>query len=129
MNNIIKANECFEQADNYEYGKNGYSQDFEKARQNYEEASALGHQEALCCLGLLYQKGKGVEQNFDKAISYYNNARENGSANAIFLLAECYYYGIGFSKDIAKGCELYREAYIKSSPFADMWFRTNTKQI
>lgn len=132
VNNEIKLNEAnlnFEKAVNYEKGINGVAQDYEMALKHYIIASNLGHVEALCCIGLLYQYGKGLSKDAKTAIEYYNKARAIGSANAVFLIGQCYYNGIGVSQDKVKGLTLCKEAYHNKSPLAEFWFLKNTGQI
>lgn len=132
VNNDDKFNEAnrnFEKAVDYEKGVKGVAQNYEMALKHYIIASNLGHVEALCCIGLLYQYGKGVSKDAKTAIEYYNKARELGSANAVFLIGQCYYNGIGVSHDKVKGLALCKEAYKNKSPLAEFWFLENTGQI
>ena len=129
IDNLDEANHNFEIAANYENGANGETQNYEKALKHYNIAENLGHVEALCCIGLLYQYGRGVSKDEELAIEYYNKAKELGSANAVFLIGQCYYNGIGVVQDKVKGLALCKEAYQKHSPMAELWFLDNTGQI
>lgn len=126
---IEKANRHFDMANSYEKGINVDYQNYDLALKHYKIAANLGHVEALCCIGIMYQFGKGVSKNIELALEYYYEAKSKGSANAVFLLGSCYYDGIGFEKDIVKGTQLRREAYINGSPMAEKWFLENTGQI
>ena len=129
IDNLDEANHNFEIESNYEKGINGVAQNYEMALKHYIIASNLGHVEALCCIGLLYQYGRGVSKDEETAIEYYNKAKELGSANAVFLIGQCYYNGIGVVQDKAKGLALSKEAYQNKSPLAELWFLENTGQI
>src|SRR5262249_2942183 len=54
----------------YENG-GGVTQDFEKARQLYQQAADAGNSDGNVSLGLLYEDGKGVAQDYTKAAEYY----------------------------------------------------------
>ncbi len=63
----------------YNMGENSYyAQDYEKAREYWEQAAEKGNADALYNLGILYEHGLGVEQDYDKAREYYEKAIATG---------------------------------------------------
>jgi len=71
----------------YTNGREGFnhvSPDFEKARQWFEKAAALGDADALNGLGKLYHRGGfGIERNLDQARRFYRKAAGAGSLQAL----------------------------------------------
>ena len=65
----------------YEYG-NGVVQSYEKAREWYEKAAALGFGWGYNNLGLLYEYGRSVEVDMARAEEYYRLALEAGLEEA-----------------------------------------------
>lgn len=93
-----------------EFGRCGVTQSYEVASKIYKEAADLGHSDAQCQLGGLYERGYGVEQNFETATHYYKLASENGNARAKFLLADCYLNGLGITKSVTEALKLFHHA-------------------
>ena len=74
-------------------------EDFENAVKYYQMAVDAGSVEALCDLGLCYEKGQGVVLSFKKASELYRTAAENGSTRGCMLLANCYLEGMGVEQN------------------------------
>lgn len=81
-----------------EFGRCGVGQSHEVAAKIYQEAADLGHSNAQCQLGGLYERGKGVEKNPARAFHYYKLASDSGNVRATFLLADSYMKGLGTSQ-------------------------------
>lgn len=73
----------------YEEGREGVTQDMEKAVRFYTQAlsdknvhgTMLGIPQACLTLGRCYEEGKGVEANTETAIQYYAMARDYAQEN------------------------------------------------
>ena len=75
------AQNYYRLGDTYYFGKN-VLRDYDKARQEYERAAALGHAEAQYSLGVMCHSGKGVPQDYDKARQWYEKAAAQGHEEA-----------------------------------------------
>jgi len=93
-----------------EFGRCGVGQSYEVASKIYKEAADLGHSDAQCQLGGLYERGYGVEQNYETAAHYYKLASDNGNARAKFLLADSYMNGLGITKSVTEALNLFHQA-------------------
>jgi TPR repeat protein len=61
----------------------GVTQDYGKAREWYERASAAGSSTAMRNIGILYEYGQGVVQDYGKARAWYEKAAAAGDAVAM----------------------------------------------
>lgn len=93
-----------------EFGRCGVTQSYEVALNIYKEAADLGHSDAQCQIGGLYERGHGVEQNYETAARYYKLASEQDNERAKFLLADCYMNGIGVTKNVTEALSLFHQA-------------------
>ena len=85
IDNVTDPAKLNEMADElYEQGK------FKKAVNYYRKAAEMGHAEAQCNLGFMYDNGKGVPQDDKEAFKYYKLAAEQGYANAQLILEVMY---------------------------------------
>lgn len=87
-------------------------QDFSKAKMYFEKASTGRGMctDAMCDLGLLYERGQGVEQDYIQAESQYAMAVLLGNTKAKMLLGNLYLEGKGKDKDYKKAYEYLKEA-------------------
>jgi TPR repeat protein len=85
----------------YESGA-GVTQDYGKAREQYEKAAAQGSAKAMNNLGSLYAQGKARE--------WYEKAAAKGVVRAMDNLGFLYATGQGVAKDPAKAREWYKKA-------------------
>ena len=69
-------------AEDYYYGRNGKSKDYEEAVANYLIAAEAGKAYSQYCLGWCYEKGLGVEKSVEEAEKWYRKAAEQGEKNA-----------------------------------------------
>jgi hypothetical protein len=96
---------------NYYYEHN----DYKKAVECFENASAQGHVNAQQALGLMYYKGEGVHQNNKKAFEWSEKAAIQGNAVAQYILGLIYYHGDGVPKDYMKAFEWHEKAAIQGN--------------
>ena len=94
-------------AEDYYYGRNGKSKDYEKAAASYHIAAVAGDANSQCSLGWCYEKGQGVAKSAQEAEKWYRKAAEQGEKKAekhlARILGEGYYFGCnGKSKDYEK---------------------------
>ena len=68
--------------EDYYYGSNGKSKDYEKAVANYLISAEAGEAYSQYCLGWCYEKGLGVEKSVEEAEKWYRKAAEQGEKNA-----------------------------------------------
>ena len=66
----------------YYFGRNGKSKDYEKAAANYLIAAEAGDAYSQYGLGWCYEKGQGVEKSVEEAEKWYRKAAEQGEKNA-----------------------------------------------
>jgi len=108
--NQIFGEELFNQAIDFQNGKNGKTQDFSMALKLYLQAADVGHANSLFSLGEMYKNGFGVENDYKKAFDYSKRAAELGEPKAYLMLGECYHEGYGIKKDFKKALENYDKA-------------------
>lgn len=110
-----------------EFGRCGVAQSYEIAAKIYAEAAGLGHSDAQCQLGGLYERGYGVEQSSEKAAHYYKLASESGNARATFLLADAFTKGIGVVQSTTEALNLYHQAAELGHGFSQLILATKYK--
>lgn len=72
------AETCYRTAEDYYYGRNGKTQDYEEAVNWYNKAAEQGHAAALYSLGYCYENGEGVDLDEGEAFEWYLKAAERG---------------------------------------------------
>ena len=92
--------------------QNGYGviQDLEEAFLRYEEAAALGHNDAICALGECYEYGQGIRQDYQRALHYCEKAAYEGNSLAKYKLGRFYDLGYGCNENYQKAFHWYQEA-------------------
>jgi TPR repeat protein/serine/threonine protein kinase len=88
----------------------GVAQDYEKARELYEQAEVQGNASAQYNLGLMYINGKGIGQNYDKARVLFEKAVAQENAMAQTNLGLMYAKGQGVGQNYDKARELFEKA-------------------
>ena len=68
---------------------------YAEAARHLRDASDEGHPGAQCCLGALYEEGRGVELSDGKAVRWYRLSADQGHAQAQCNLALMYEHGRG----------------------------------
>lgn len=76
--------------------------DLEEAFLRYEEAAALGHNDAICALGECYEYGQGTRQDYQRALHYYEKAAYEGNSLAKYKLGRFYDLGYGCNENYQK---------------------------
>lgn len=94
----------------YQYGRNGKSQDLSQALQWYRKAASLGYPPARDSLGILYEKGIGVPQHYGEAISWYRKAANAGLPAGEYHLASLYERGLGVTRNEKEALGWYEKA-------------------
>ena len=74
------------------------------------EAAEQGYAQALCRLGLMYERGDGVPQDFTQAVEFYGRAADDAFAEGWYRLALMYQEGKGVQQDYEKAARLLLEA-------------------
>ena len=97
-------------ADDYYFGRNGKSKDYEEAVAHYRKAAAAGHAYAQYSLGCCYEKGEGVEKSAQEAVKWYRASADQGYASSQCRLGCCYEKGIGVEKSAQDAEKWYRKA-------------------
>ena len=91
----------------YIIGRIYYSQnDYEEAAEWYERAAVIGHADAQCQLGRMYDMGEGVVENEKKAVEWYREAAEQGHADGQYWLGLRY----SLELDYFEAAEWYQKA-------------------
>ena len=117
------ASQIAEIANDYYWGKNGKTKDYDQAVKWYRKAAEMGNADAQNNLGICYANGQGVTQEYEnfvlaaffgetdkEALKWYRKAAEQGHSQAQYNLGLCYYKGRGVTKDLDKARELWRKA-------------------
>ena len=94
----------------YDSGK-GVPQNFEKAKELYEQAANLGNAGAMNNLGTMYYFGQGVPRDYSKAKDWFEQSAILGNDIAMVNLGAMYEYGPAVSQDFEKAKKWYEEAY------------------
>ena len=72
----------------------GFTQDLDAAKKNFEEAGEAGEGEAFSALGQMYEGGKGVKADATLALQNYEKAAERDSVAAMLKLGNVYAVGV-----------------------------------
>lgn len=92
-------------------------QNYELAKQYYEQALKENMHAACRYLGHLYENGLGVKQDRKKAASLYQQGYEHDDANSGMALADLYFEGIEPGKpDYTKAREIYNNFIFTKNP-------------
>ncbi len=87
----------------YEKGLEAYkNEDYDDARDHWEEAANDGNLNAAYNLGILYSKGLGGPKDASKAVALFKPTAEAGLASAQHNLALAYYFGKGIKQDFER---------------------------
>ena len=79
-----------------------HQQQYEAARANFEQATALGNARAAYELGMMYAQGHGVVKNEKKAAAYFEQSANKGFAEAQNSLGYLYDNGLALHRTIKK---------------------------
>jgi len=79
----------------YYYGISGKPKDYIEAAFFYRVAAEQGHKEAMFCLGVCFENGRGVPQEYRKAKKWYEESALLGHPRAQYHLGRCYKKGLG----------------------------------
>jgi len=103
------------------YGK--VQQDYDKARQCYKKAAALGSREAIFNLGCLYYNGNGVPINHVRAKKYFEELVQSNWQLDEFYNANTYYIGKIYyiTGNYMKAKEYFEKAIQLPNPYARYW--------
>jgi TPR repeat protein len=107
------AGVLYAKASQYRYDKK--KQDLTKARKLYQQASEMGHADAMVELGFMYDEGLGGEQDHNKEKEWYQKAARKGHPVAMRNLGIMYDFGQGGEQDYVKA----KEWYLKSAKKGD----------
>jgi hypothetical protein len=114
------AESLYQEAENYYYGKNGYSKDYHQAAQLHKQSCDDGYADSCFRLGNMYNAGQGVRTNEDKAADFFEKACGKGNGRSCNSLAAIYekegniseasrYYQMACGEGIQRACEKYRD--------------------
>ena len=109
----MTAKECYEMAENYNDGKNGYTEDRQKAFQYYLMAAQKGHDFSRFMVGLKYFYGLGVDKNYAEAARWIKTYEADHPSDPTpqSIIADCYKAGgYGLSADRDEAIRWYRKA-------------------
>ncbi len=104
------ADAMYELGHYYLYGQKGLLENYEKAKELFEEAVNLGDARAMNILGYIYEHEFGVPQDYEKAKELYEKAANLGDTSAMNKLGYMYEHGEGVPQDYEKAKELYEKA-------------------
>jgi len=103
------------------YGR--VQQNYDKARQCYKKAAALGSREAIFNLGCLYYNGHGVPVNHVKANKYFEEVVQSHYESDEIYYATKYYIGKIYyiTGNYIKAKEYFEKATQLPNPYARYW--------
>ena len=84
----------------------GSTKALERCRKDAEQGNAV----AQCCVGEMYEKGRGVSQDYAKAVEWYRKSAEQGNATARYKMGVMCEQGRGISQDYVTAVEWYRKS-------------------
>ena len=95
----------------FDLGQNYYqSENYDQAHYWYEQASDVGHSEAMNMLGVLYNNAYGVPRDYQRARHWQQKAAEAGSTSAMRNVGYSYECGRGVPQDLEKARQWYQKA-------------------
>jgi len=94
-----EAENIFEKAQNYFYGRKGESKNYTKALESYHKAVKMGSPDAMNSIGYMYGTGTGVTKNNIIALEWFRRSAKQGNAKAKRNLGIMYENGRGVAKD------------------------------
>ena len=104
------ADAMYELGHYYLYGQKGLSQDYEKAKELFEQSANLGNTWAISNLGYMYYFGQGVLQDYEKAKEFYEKSASLGNDKSMCILGAMYYSGLGVLQDYEKAKKLFEQS-------------------
>ena len=84
----------------------GSTKALERCRKDAEQGNAV----AQCCVGEMYEKGRGVSQDYAKAVEWYRKSAEQGNATARYKMGVMCEQGRGIFQDYVTAVEWYRKS-------------------
>lgn len=94
----------------YYFGTEGSEPNYEKARLNFENSIAFGHESSYAFLGQIYYRGEGVPVDYQKAFEYFSKAAERNIASALNGLGLIYWHGQVVEKDLDMAESYFKQA-------------------
>ncbi len=105
---VVTADSCFAVGENYQYGRNKTSKDYERAVYWYQKAADFGSSIGQNNLGEMYENGQGVARDPARALALYEASAKQGNAEGQANLGDLYRTGLGIPPDFAKALKWYR---------------------
>lgn len=102
--------QLYEEGRNYYNGKNGVSQDYQKALNLFLQAAEKGHAAAQNMCGHMYYTGKGTTQDYTTAASWHRKAAMQGDMYAQYNMGLCYETGNGVKQDYVEAFYWYKKS-------------------
>lgn len=96
-------------ADMYHHSETDVEQDYLRAAELYQRATAQGYAPAEYSLGTLYEYGNGVKKDHKKAVELYQKAASKNNDDALYQLAKLYKEGQIVEKNYGKSIEFYKK--------------------
>ena len=116
-----QARDLFEEGMAYYTGSGG-QQDYEKAKEAFEDAAEAGSAEAAFYLGYMYEDGLVTgNADYQTAREYYLRGREGGDMRASYRLGLIYDNGYGVAADPLKAAVYYQEAIDSDTWYEENW--------
>jgi uncharacterized caspase-like protein len=91
------------------------AKDYQRARQLFETAAALGSGSAMVDLGLQQEAGTGVPANFNAARRWFERAADLGTSAAMVNLGALYEHSQGVNRDDREARRWYEQAAAKGN--------------
>lgn len=104
------AEDMFQKAQDYLYGKNDKNIDFQQAAKLFRESADFGHAYAQYQLAVMYAKGEGVPQDDLEAVYLYSQAAHQGVSFAQHSLGLCFELGTVVEEDVEEALIWYLKA-------------------
>lgn len=113
MNMDNEAESCFQQG--CELARNNK---FVEAIPLFEQAAALGHEDAVASLATIYINGNGVEIDYTKGLKYLEKSVNSGDVYSINLLGTLYLEGKGVEQNYEQALISFEIAAENGYPYA-----------
>lgn len=95
---------------NYDYGRENFPQDYDKAVYWYNQAAKQSHARSINNLANKYEHGLGVDQNYQQAMDYYLQAAKQKIPEAIFSIGNMYLAGKGVDVSVIEAKAWFEKA-------------------
>ena len=107
-NAVNSVADTFERAQDYYFGRNGKTRNYDKAAGLFRQCAEKGHAHSQNFLGTCYRFGNGVPKDDKKAAFWFGKASDQGLDSGQYNLGVMYANGAGVAKNLSEAVRLFR---------------------